>query len=154
MSAPFLFDTCVVQQYLDVQAQQRSPDFQSRVDDALAASGGLYISAVTAFEIRRGLAVLERKGEGRRKIRMAELFLRNAMILELGDRGGEPWRVGIRLYADGKVRKPAITLSDADLLIAATAIAQGRILVTADRGLYENLETLGYRQSAMLLTSA
>lgn len=92
MSAPFLFDTCVVQQYLDARAQQGSPEFWSRVDDALA----------TSFEVRRGLAVLARKGEGRRKIRMAELFLRNAMILELGGRGGEPWRVGVRLYADGR----------------------------------------------------
>ena len=154
MSAQYLFDTCAIQQYLDAKAQQKSSDFRSLVDAAVAASGGLYISEITAFEIRRGLAVLARKGEGRRKIRMAELFLRNAIILELGDRGGAAWRVGIRLYADGKVHKPAITLSDADLLIAATAIAHERILVTADRGLYENLERLGHRQWAVLLASA
>lgn len=154
MSVAYLFDTCAVQRYLDARAQQGAPGIRARVEEAMAASGGLYISAVTAFEIRRGLEVLAREGKGRRKRRLAELFLRDAVILELGDRGGAAWRVGIRLYADGQLHKPAITLSDGDLLIAATAIAHERILVTADRRLYENLARLGYGESAELLPLA
>lgn len=154
MNTPFLFDTCVLQRYLDAHALQKWPEIQARVDDAVVESGGLYISAVTAFEIRRGLEVLARRGEGRSKIRRAELLLRNAVILEVGDRGGAPWRVGTHLFADGRFHEPAITISDGDLLIAATAIAHERILMTADRPLYENLRNLGYGQWAQLLTPA
>jgi predicted nucleic acid-binding protein len=154
MSTSFLLDTCVVQRYLDPRTQQQWPHVQECVDCAVAESGGLYISAITAFEIRRGLEVLARKGEGRRKLRMAELFLRNAMILELGGRGGAPWRVAIGLFAGGQVLKPAINIADADLLIAATAIAHERILVTADRRLHENLKGLGYARWTRLLTPA
>jgi predicted nucleic acid-binding protein len=154
MNTPFLLDTCVLQRYLDAQALQKWPEIQARVDDAVVESGGLYISAVTAFEIRRGLEVLARKDKGRSKIRRAELLLRNAVILEIGDRGGAPWRVGTHLFADGRLHEPAIKISDGDLLIAATAIAHERILMTADRPLYENLRNLGYGRWAQLLTPA
>lgn len=154
MSTQFLLDTCAVQHYLHPRAGVQWPDVQARIEEAVAASGGLYISAITAFEIRRGLEVLARRGDGRRKIRLAELFLRNAVILDLGDCGGAPWRIAVGLFADGKVHEPAIHIADADLLIAATAIAHERILVTADRGLHEYLQALGHAQWTRLLAPA
>lgn len=144
MSQPFLFDTCVVEQYLHPRAPQKWPGMLTRVERAIDEAGGMYISAVTAFEIRRHLEVLARTGQGRSKIRKTELFLREAMILEPGERGGASWRVAARLYADGKLHRPAIPLSNGDLLIAATAIAHARVLVTTDRLLCENLQALGH----------
>lgn len=144
MSHPFLFDTCVVEQYLHPGAEQRWPGVRARVERAISEAGGLYLSAVTAFEIRRHLEVLARTGQGRSKIRKTELFLREAVILEPGDRGGASWRAAARLYADGKLHQPAIQLSDGDLLIAATAIAHERVLVTTDRHLHANLQSLGH----------
>lgn len=117
---------------------------RARIERPMGEAGGLYISAVTAFEIRRHLEVLARTGEGRSKIRRTELFLRDAMIIEPGDRAGHSWRVAARLYADGKLHRPAIQLSDGDLLIAATAIAHERVLMTTDLPLWENLQALGY----------
>lgn len=76
------------------------------------------------------------------------------MILEIGDRGGAPWRVGTHVFADGRLHEPAIKIADGDLLIAATAIAHERVLMTADRPLYENLRHLGYGQWAQLLAPA
>jgi predicted nucleic acid-binding protein len=144
MSKAFLFDTCVVEQYLHPRTEQKWPGMRAHVDRAVSEAGGMYISAVTAFEIRRHLEVLARTGQGRSKVLRTELFLRDAVLLELGDRGGTSWRVAARLYADGKLHRPAIQLSDGDLLIAATAIAHERVLATTDLPLYENLQALGY----------
>lgn len=144
MSQPFLFDTCVVQQYLDPRTEQKWPGLRARIEHAITEAGGVYLSAITAFEIRRYLEVLARTGQGRSKIRKTELFLREAVIFEPGDRGGASWRAAARLYADGQLHQPAILLSDGDLLIAATAIAHERILVTTDLKLYKNLQALGH----------
>lgn len=155
MSAAFLFDTCTIGRYLDARAPERWPGLVARVSSAIAGAGGLYISAVTAFEIRRGLKKLELRGKGRRKCIRAELFLRgDATILELSDRGGVPWRVAARMYAEAACHKPAITLSDGDLLIAATAIAHDRVLVTVDGPLHKNLKKLGYGDAVLALPLA
>lgn len=144
MRAAFLFDTCIIGRYLDARAAERWPGLVPRVSSAIAEAGGLYISAITAFEIRRGLKVLELRGQGRSKRRKAELFLRSATILETSARGGAPWRAAARMYAEAACHKPAIKLSDGDLLIAATAVAHARVLVTVDGPLHENLHKLGY----------
>lgn len=48
------------------------------------------------------------------------------------------------LWARLKTHKPSLSLTDADLLIAATAGFHRRTLVTAEKKLVENLQAVGF----------
>jgi predicted nucleic acid-binding protein len=137
----------VVLHYLNSKELERWPGLIEAVESVITADGGMNISAVTAFEIRRGFEELKRRGRGQRKAIGAELLLRRATIHELDD---AVWRIGVDLYAAGKVHTSPITLSDADLLISATAIAKDRILLTTDEKLCRILQALGYSHHVSL----
>ena len=140
MSRALLFDTCVVQHYLHPKVLDRWPHLAERIARAVRDAGGFHISEVIAFEIRRGLAVLARKGQGRKKAARAELLLRKAYTHPLN---AMSWHRAIDIYADGQEHRPVVNLSDGDLLITATAVASSRILLTMDRRLHEALCALG-----------
>lgn len=73
-----------------------------------------------------------------------EKLLRSAYVLPLDDSGGRVWRTAAELWARGKNRKPHLNLGEVDLLIAATAIASDRTLVTMDRTLADSLALLDH----------
>lgn len=52
------------------------------------------------------------------------------------------WEVATDLWARGQVAKPAIVLSENDLLIYATALTYGRTLITLDKKLVRQLIAL------------
>ena len=137
---PHLIDTSALQHYLHPQAQSKWPKLVERVDAVMSADGTLNLSAMTAYELRRGLRVLALQNRGQAKTRRAELLLRQSVILGLGG----AWSVATDIYAAAAVHKPAIVLSDGDTLIAATAFAAKYTLVTSDAKLGKNLSALGY----------
>lgn len=83
-----------------------------------------------------------------------EQLIRSADVLGLGAAGLGPWSVASELYAVGQLSKPAIVLSDGDLLIAATATHHGRTLVTADMNLARSLAAIGWGLAVDLLERA
>lgn len=53
------------------------------------------------------------------------------------------WKTASDLWVQSRTRNPAIVLSDADLLIVATAITNKRALVTVDEKISTRLKELG-----------
>lgn len=100
------------------------------------------MSFVTQYECRRGLEELARRGEGRSKLVSFEKLLARVDVLGLDLAGGRGWNLAAHLWAEGRALKPALVLTDADLLVAATALTHARTLLTADRGLAEGLQRL------------
>lgn len=146
----FLFDTNAVQSLID---PRRPPALVAEVEERVRESG-LVISAVTAFELRRGVRVLRLKGEGRRKEANIERLIRSADVLGLDAPAPAPWTTAADLYARGQVMKPAVVVADADLLIAATALHYSRTLVTTDGRLAENLKAIGAGPEVVLLPAS
>lgn len=144
---PHLIDTSALQHFLHPQAKQKWPLLVARIAEIIEGDGTLNLCAMTAFEIRRGLRVLALRGEGRDKQLRAELLLRRSLILGLG----AAWTGATDIFASGAMHKPAIKLSDGDLLIAACAFAQGYTLVTSDKRLGKNLALLGYERHVEIL---
>ena len=140
-----VLDTNVVSHYIHPRAKVRSPRLLDRVGKLLA-SGEATLSRVTVYELRRGLLVDEAHGQGQRKAIKLELFIRSVVVLGLDEGGGHSWDVAAHLWAKTKAHVPAITLEEADLLIAATAIAYGRVLATCDGNLADRLDDLGLGQ--------
>lgn len=146
----FLFDTNAVQILID---PRRSPALVAAVEERVRESG-LVISAVTAFELRRGIRVLRLRGEGRRKETNVERLIRSADVLGLDSPAPAPWTTAADLYARGRVMTPAVIVDDADLLIAATALHYSRTLVTTDGRLAKNLEVIGAGPEVVLLPAS
>jgi predicted nucleic acid-binding protein len=138
-----VFDTNIVSAYLKPGAETSCPKVVSFVQ-AIQAGEGLSIAFVTQFELRRGVELLVRRGQGRRKRVELEMFLDQVEVLGLDAPGGGGWNVAARLWAEGRDLKPAHLFSDGDLLIAATAAFHGRPFVTADANLAEGLRRLSF----------
>jgi predicted nucleic acid-binding protein len=111
--------------------------------ETLLTTQNLTLSFVTQFELRRGVEDLVLRGQGRRQKVALLKFLDSCDILCLDAGGGAGWNHAAELWARAKVHKPSIVFTDADLLIAATASFHGRTLVTSEKGLVENLESIG-----------
>lgn len=109
--------------------------------------------SVVAYELRRGFMLDElRRGGSLKKRALFERLLTTARILGLDEPGGHPWTVAAELWASAKARKPAMAIAEADLLIAATALAHDGILVTSDEPLARKLEALGFGERLELLS--
>lgn len=147
----FLFDTNVAQTLIDPRAAKRTPALLAEVEARVRQQGGLVISVVTAYELRRGVRVLRLRGQGRRKEVRVERLIRAADVLGLDVPAFGAWTVAAELFAQGSVRSPSIVIADADLLIAATAKHYGRTLVTSDARLAENLAAIGQGPALDLL---
>jgi len=133
-----LLDTSLVSHYLAPDAPARLPHLVTRVDDCIR-SHGLCLSIITTFEIGRGLELLRLRGRGSTKISRFTRFLSEAAAFPLD---GRVLQLGCDLWARGRIKRPAITLSDGDLLIAATAIAHEHKLLTTDVPLGDRLMEL------------
>lgn len=136
-----LFDTNLISAFLHREAPTRRPKLHAFVASTILREG-LSMSFVTQYEVRRGLEDLARKGEGRRLRVSFEKLLARVDLLGLDTAGGRGWDVAARLWAEGRALKPALVLSEGDLLVAATAVTHERTLFTADRGLREGLARL------------
>jgi len=138
----YLLDTCIVSQFIHREARQRYPRVVERVTEVVKKQGA-YVSIVTVYELRRGIELLRLQGSGRKKEVALKMFLHGVTTLSLDDNGNQGWSVAARVHAHGQARQPAITLGEGDLLIAATAIAHSRILLTSDSTLGTRFRDLG-----------
>ena len=138
-----LLDTNLVSDFLHPDAAKRFPGQYAFVCD-LIAGDGFAISYVTQFELRRGAEELVRRGQGRRKLVALDKFLDQVEVLGLDGAGGAGWTFAARLWADGRAHRPAIVMTDADLLIAATAAIHGRPFATSEARLAANLREIGF----------
>jgi predicted nucleic acid-binding protein len=143
MSAGYLVDTSVVSWYLEREARTRHPTLVNWLDDLIPREG-LCISAVTMYELRRGVEGLLREGQGARKAARIENLLREATIFGLDERGFVGWRLAADLWVNCKRHQPSVVLEEGDLLIVATALMHDRQLVTVDSKLQARLKALGY----------
>lgn len=132
----------MVSQYLAPDAPTKYPGLVKRVRD-LVTSQGVCLSVVTVYELRRGVRLLVARGEGRRKERRLNMFLQEATALSLDHDGGQGWNVAADLWVRGQLHKPAVNVSEGDLLILATAITHGRALLTTDAALGDRAQELG-----------
>ncbi|MEO7034764.1 MAG: PIN domain-containing protein [Polyangiaceae bacterium] len=142
-----LLDTNVVSAFLKPGAEQRSPKLVAFVTAAVAAQS-LTISAFTEFELRRGVEELVTKGQGQRRLVALLKFLDRCDVLGLDGGGG--WDFAAKLWARGRALKPAVVLTDLDLLIAATAAFHRRPFATSEVNLVKNLAAIGLSEVTLV----
>ena len=135
-----LLDTSVVSLYT---ASRPAPSLAARVDEVLG-SGDAAICSITVFEVERGLRKLELGGQNcRRKRAIFQRFAAAVGLVPVDDPQLSVWLQAADLHARAAVRKPAIVLSDADLLLVTVAMVHGMVFLTADAKLVANCESLG-----------
>jgi predicted nucleic acid-binding protein len=142
MTPSVLVDTSVVSWYLRRDARTEHPRLVEWLDGVIGKDG-LHISAVTLYELRRGIGELRSRGQGTRKAARVESLVRQATILGLDAADYLGWKIAADLWAKCRAQTPPVTLSDGDLLITATALAHNRVLVTVDEKLRSRLKELG-----------
>lgn len=146
-----LLDTNIISTYLKNDATSRYPSLVARVDEILSEEG-LTIAAVSLYEIRRGLLQLESRGDGRRVRVRTEKLLRSAYVLGLDAPAFAGWDHAAELWAAGRRASPAITFTEGDLLIAATARTHERTLVTCEGRLRDALIGAGFMGEIEVIT--
>ena len=115
-----LIDTDILSEFL----KQKNPIVQKKAADYLAQYQQFAISAMTRYEVMRGL-----KDKGAvRQLQKFEQFCKHAEVVPITDeilvRTADLWVQG---------RKGGHPRRDPDLIIAATALEHGRVLVTGNR---------------------
>jgi predicted nucleic acid-binding protein len=114
-----LLDTDILNEVL----KQRNANVIRHAAEYLAIHGRFSISSITRYEALRGL---KEKGATGQLSRFLE-FCRHTSIVPVSedilDRAADLWSLG---------RRQGLTPKDADLIIAATAVADGRTLVTGN----------------------
>lgn len=136
MPEAFLLDTCAFR-----EAYKRLPGVLKIVGEPPWT-----ISAVTAWELRRGmekwaLDPKNRRVGAARNLARFRLFHREP--IGLVGASDPAWAVAAEIWARAAVRKPAVVVGVEDLLIFATARAAGLTLATFDGRLTKLLELLG-----------
>ena len=114
-----LLDTDILSEVL----KQKHPQVICHAAEYFSAHGEFAFSAITKYEILRGL--LE-KGATLQLERFAN-FCTRSLVLEVND---DILDRAARLWADA--RRRGLPARDADLMIAATALAENRTLVTGN----------------------
>ncbi len=116
----YLMDTNAVSAIL-----KQNEKILNRTEKAERERKEIFISAITYYEIRRGLLAVN----AARKTEIFEAFCEDHGILEIDKRLIPDKAAGI--YAD--LKQQGEILEDSDILIAATALVRDLILVTDDR---------------------
>lgn len=151
MTTGHLIDTSSLSLYISQRGRQRAPALVERIDEIIEQEG-LCIAHVVVYEIRRGLLAQElRYGGSHKKRARLERLLTTAITLGLDEPAGLPWSAAAELWARAQTQQPAITMSEADLLIATTAFFHERTLVTSDEALAGQLNALGFADDVELL---
>jgi predicted nucleic acid-binding protein len=124
-----LLDTDVLSEVLE----QRNPQVVARAAAYLRSHGSFAFSAFTRFEISRGF---KEKGATKQLTRFRE-FCQHSLIIPVTDsvfdRAEDLWAIA---------RRGGLPCGDADLIIAATALETGRILVTGNTAHYASISGL------------
>lgn len=131
----YLLDACTIGAYLHRDAVKRTPRLVTRVEGAIREGGGARIAEIAAYEIRRGLRLLELRAGAPEKRRGTEFFLRQLPVVPVGPALG----TAADLWARGQMLKPAQVFGEADLLAASCAMASGLVLLTTDEKLARGL---------------
>lgn len=147
MTKRYLFDTNTVRPLYD--PRDANGHLRPAVEALVREDGGLTLSAVGEYEIRRGLETRKldpANQPSRALLGAAERLLSAAHIVGLD---WEHWKTAAGLWALSQRR--GMGLQEGDLLIAATAFANSRKLVTVDWNLATGLKALGHEAQVMLL---
>lgn len=129
-----VLDTNLISMYIERRAREKYPRIVEFIDES-SKTDEIYVSYITVYELRRGLAKLDyhnasdRRREAQKKRVQLDKLFRRAKLLSL-DPGG--WDVAASLWAKGQVHGPAINYKETDLLIAATALWHEVPLATAE----------------------
>jgi tRNA(fMet)-specific endonuclease VapC len=124
-----LLDTDTLSEVL----KQRNPQVVSKASAYFRAHGSFAFSAFTRFEISRGFK------EKQAAIQLARFneFCRHSLIIPVTDsvfeRAEDLWAIA---------RRSGMPCSDADLIIAATALDTERVLVTGNTNHYSWISSL------------
>lgn len=133
--APALLDTDTLSEVM----KQRDPTVRRRAGEYLAAHGRFTFSIITRYEVLRGLKA---KGATRQEADF-ERRCHRSDVLPLTD----PIVVrAAEIYAD--LKRQGQLISDADILIAATALTHGLVLVTNNVAHFQriaDLKTLSWK---------
>lgn len=115
-----LLDTDILSEVL----KQKDARVVRRASEYLAEHGQFAISAMTRYEVVRGL----KDKDATAQVARFETFCRHSIVYAITDaildRTSDLWVVG---------RRQGHPHRDADLIIAATALMHGRVLVTGNR---------------------
>ena len=126
-----LLDTDVLSEVL----KQRNPQVVARAAAYLRSHGSFAFSAFTRFEISRGF---KEKGATNQLTRFRE-FCQHSLIIPVTesvfDRAEDLWAIA---------RRGGSPCGDADLIIAATALESGRVLVTGNTAHYSWISGLKF----------
>jgi predicted nucleic acid-binding protein len=104
---------------------------------------GARVSVVTVYELERGIRKLEYLDRGGAKRRVLDMFLEGTTIYSLDAPTMRGWFIAADLYGQAAARSPAIVFGEADLLILATALAHGMVLLTSDDALADLCVAMG-----------
>lgn len=127
-----LLDTSTVSHYLQSGAPERTPVLVRRMKELLARERPA-IAAISYFEFQAGIRKLLARKEGFRKSIALQLFYSQVDIVGLDAGNWQGWNVAADLKVATQMR--GLTMSDSDLLIAATAHYSARELFTSDKTL-------------------
>jgi predicted nucleic acid-binding protein len=144
-----LVDTNIISEFLRPDVTTRLPRTEQFVRAALEADE-LKISFITHFELLRWQLRQNLQGKGRRTLVTLRKFLDRCQTLGLDGAGGGGWTRAAELWAKAGAMKNSKLLSDADLLIVATASFHAEQLVTFDAKLVRNLEAIAYTNVVLL----
>jgi len=114
-----LLDTDILTEFF----KDRNAVVRRHADAYLQAHGQFAISAFTQFEIVRGLRFKQASTKLKNFIALCQSVQILPVTNEVLDRAADLWVIG---------RKGGYPHRDADLIIAATALQQGRTLVTGN----------------------
>ncbi|GAA6615463.1 type II toxin-antitoxin system VapC family toxin [Scytonema sp. NUACC26] len=115
----YLLDTNIVSSFL-----KKKVVIDKKLEQVRRLGQQVFISCITYYEIRRGLVYIN----ATRQIAEFEQFCKRYKVLLLDDI--KIIERAIRIHVDLQSR--GLSLEDADILIAATAITRGLILVSHD----------------------
>ncbi len=144
-----LFDTNVLSDFLRPGAAEKLPSTELFVRTALETDN-IKIAFVTQYEMLRLGLLQGLEMKGRRKLVALRKFLERCEVLGLDAHGGAGWAHAAELWARLRVQKPAVVLSEGDLLITATASFHQETLITFDAKLVERLHAVGFVNAILL----